>query len=161
MKQILKIKKARLSIAGGATAIEILVVIAVLGIIFSIALPQFSKIRENQALKTAIGDVLSSLNKARSQTLASVDSSSYGVHFESDKVIIFKGTVFSDVAGDNETINIISPVTISDIALTGGGADLYFNRLSGAPSATGSVVVSSANFTKTIAISATGAVSAD
>ena len=60
-----------------------------LGIIFSIAIPQFSKTRENQVLKSAVNDILSSLNKAQSQTLASADSSSYGVHFQSDKVIIF------------------------------------------------------------------------
>ena len=143
----------------GITALELLVVLGVLGIIFAIVIPQFSQIRENQVLKSATNDVLSSLNKARVQTLASMDSSSYGVHFQSDKVIIFKGIVFSAVASDNETINIISPATISAITLTGGGTDLFFNRLNGTPSVTGSIVISSTNFVKTITISATGSVS--
>ncbi|KKS04990.1 MAG: hypothetical protein UU58_C0002G0002 [Candidatus Nomurabacteria bacterium GW2011_GWA2_41_25] len=145
----------------GITVIELLIVIAVLGIIFSIIIPQFSKTRELQVLKSAVSDVMSSLNKAQSRTLASVDSSSYGVHFQVDKVIIFKGIIFVADASDNETINIISPATISTIALAGGGANLFFNRLSGAPSVTGSIVVSSTNFIKTITISSTGTVSVD
>ncbi|KKS23144.1 MAG: hypothetical protein UU82_C0039G0007 [Candidatus Nomurabacteria bacterium GW2011_GWC2_41_8] len=145
----------------GITVIELLIVIAVLGIIFSIIIPQFSKTRELQVLKSAVSDVMSSLNKAQSRTLASVDSSSYGVHFQADKVIIFKGIIFVADVSDNETINIISPATISTIALAGGGANLFFNRLSGAPSVTGSIVVSSTNFIKTITISSTGTVSVD
>src|SRR3989338_6528763 len=143
----------------GITTVELLIVIVVLGIIFSIVFPQFSKIKENQVLKNGVADVLSSINKARSQTLSSLNSSEYGVHFQSDRVIIFKGTSFDSGAGDNETINIISPATISTITILGGGEDIYFNRFSGTPSTTGSVAVSSANFSKTIVISATGTAS--
>ena len=39
----------------GFTVIELLIVIAVLGIILSIVLPQFSKIKENQVIKNTIG----------------------------------------------------------------------------------------------------------
>ena len=97
----------------GITIVELLVVIAVLGIIFSITLPQFSKIRENQVLKNGVTEILSSISKARSQTLSSLQSSEYGVHFQPDKVIIFKGVVFDVGATNNETIDIISPATIS------------------------------------------------
>lgn len=138
---------------------EVLIVISVLAIIFSIIIPQFSKTRELQVLKSAVSDILSAINKSQANTLASVNSSSYGVHFGSDEVIIFKGTVFSAGSADNEVINIISPAAISTIALAGGGSNVFFNRLSGTPSVTGSIVVSSTNFTKTITISATGSAS--
>ena len=48
----------------GITIIELLVVLAVLGIIISVIIPQFSKVRENQMLKSAVQDTLSSLNNA-------------------------------------------------------------------------------------------------
>src|SRR3989338_5558502 len=110
----------------GFSFIEIMIVVAVIGILVAIVLPQFSKTRENQVLKNAVRDVLSSIDKARSQTLSSLDSSEYGVHFQSNSIIIFKGTTFSSGAGDNETINIVTPATISNIALTGGAVDTYF-----------------------------------
>lgn len=143
---------------------ELLIVIAVLVIIFSIVLPQFSEVREKQVLKSAVGDILSSLSKAQAQTLASVDSSSYGVNFESDRIIIFKGTVFSEEDVNNEVINIVSPANISNVSLGGVSAssgNMYFNRISGSPSKAGTISVATSNFTKIITISATGSVSAN
>ncbi|MEI6280770.1 MAG: prepilin-type N-terminal cleavage/methylation domain-containing protein [bacterium] len=146
----------------GISVIELLVVIAVLGIMFLIIFPQFSKMRENQVLKSTIGDVMSNLNKAKSQTLASMNSSQYGVHFQSDRVIIFKGITFSANDVNNVTTNITTPATISNVTLagvSGNSGDMYFNRLSGTPDKTGTVTVSTTSFSKIITISATGSMS--
>ncbi|OGI67900.1 hypothetical protein A2738_03575 [Candidatus Nomurabacteria bacterium RIFCSPHIGHO2_01_FULL_42_15] len=145
----------------GITVVELLIVVVVLGVIFSIALPQFSKIRERQVLKSAVGEILSSLTQAQSQTLASVDSSSYGVHLESDKVIIFKGTVFSANDTNNKTVSLVTPASITDVTVdgvSGTSGDIYFNRLTGVPSDTGAVTVSTGSYSKIITIFATGGV---
>lgn len=143
----------------GITIIEVLVVIAVVGIIVSVVIPQFAKTRENQVLKSGVQDILSSIDKARTQTLSSLNSSEYGVHFQSDKVIIFKGKVFPAGASDNETISITTPASITNVTLggvSGISGDMYFNRLSGSPSTTGTITISTANYSKIITISATG-----
>ncbi len=143
----------------GFTAIEILIALAVIVIIVSVALPQLSHSRENQAMKNAVQESLSSIDKARGETLSSLNSSEYGVHFQSDKVIIFKGTAYSTGASTNETIDIVTPASISNVTFGGVSStsgDVYFNRLSGAPSTTGTVTISTTNFSKIITISATG-----
>ena len=144
----------------GISLVEVLFIIGIVVLMAVISYPQFSKIKSLQVVKSAGGDVISSLEKAQSQTRASLNSSAYGVHFQSDKIIIFKGTTFSANDGNNQAINIISPATISNISLTGGASDIYFNRLTGKPSASGTVTISvaSASVSKTITISATGAV---
>jgi hypothetical protein len=124
-----------------------------------IVLPSFKTLRDNQVLKATASDVFSSLDKARSQTLASVNSSEYGVHFQSDKVVIFKGQVYSSSDVNNENIIITTPATISAIALTGGATDVYFDRLSGAPNKTGTITVTISSLSKVITISATGVTS--
>ena len=141
------------------SVMEIIVVIAVLGLIASLVLAQFNKIRSTQVLNNSVATVLSSLHKARSQTSASINSSVYGVHFQSDQVILFTGTTYTAGTSSNESIAIISPATISSISLTGGASDLYFNRLSGAPSKTGTVTVTASSVSKIITIDATGNVS--
>ncbi|MSU44595.1 hypothetical protein EXS45_00170 [Candidatus Nomurabacteria bacterium] len=146
----------------GISAVELLIVVVVLGIIFAVVIPQFSKTRELQVLKSTVGDILSSLNKAHSQTLASVNSSSYGVHFQSDQVIIFKGIAFSVGASDNEIMGITAGAIISNITfggVSGISGDVYFNRLSGIPNTTGTITLSTTNYVKIITISATGAMS--
>lgn len=148
----------------GITALELLIILAIIGILVSIVFFQFSKSREQQVVKSAISDTLSSINKARSQTLSSLNSSEYGIHFQSDKVIIFKGTIFTAGASGNETINIISPAIISDVTLGGVSAssgDVYFNRLYGVPSKTGMITISSSSLSKIINISATGSASSN
>ena len=139
--------------------VEILAVVAIIGIIVAVALPQFSKMRELQILKSGVEDTLSSIDKARGETLSSLDSSSYGVHFQSDKIIIFKGTIFSASDVNNEIISIVSPAGISNISLGSGISDVYFNRLSGAPNHTGTVTISTVSYSKIITISATGTAS--
>jgi prepilin-type N-terminal cleavage/methylation domain-containing protein len=143
----------------GITALEILMVLAVVGILLAIVLPQFSKIKENQILKSTVGDVLSTISKARSQTLASLNSSEYGVHFQSDQVIIFKGTSYSAGASTNVVTSVSAPVSISNVTfggVSGVSGDVYFSRIFGAPSATGTITISSPTYSKTITISSTG-----
>lgn len=146
----------------GITVVEILIVVAIFGILFAVVLPQFSSIKENQVLKNAVEDTLSVLHNAQSQSLASVNSSEYGVHFQSDRVILFAGQVFSAGAVDNKTTDIILPASISNVTLGGISAtsgNIYFERLSGVPNETGTITISTSSVSKTITISATGAIS--
>ena len=143
----------------GFGILEILVVLAILTLIILVVLPSFAKIRERKVLDTAVADVVSALDKAKSYSLSSVDSSEYGVHFESSQIVIFKGTVYSSMDVNNENILVFSPAYISDIGLTGGASDIYFDRLSGVPSKTGTITVTSSSVSKTITISVTGAIS--
>ena len=139
-----------------------LILVAVVGVLISIVLPTFSKIKENQVLKNGVEDILSLINKARGETLSSLNSSEYGVHFQPDKVIIFKGKVFSASAPDNESISIITPASITNVMLggiSGTSGDIYFKRLSGAPSSTGTLTISTSTYSRIITISTTGVAS--
>jgi prepilin-type N-terminal cleavage/methylation domain-containing protein len=145
----------------GVTIIELLIVVAIIGSLVSIVWPQFSKFRETYTHKNMLEDVLSILDKARSKSLASLNSSEYGVHFEQNKVIIFKGKVFSEISPDNEITNILEPVTITNIF---PGGSFYFNRLNGMPSNATAISVTlsvqgNPGLTRIITISKTGAIS--
>lgn len=145
----------------GIGFLEVIIVIAILGIITAIAVPQFAGIKKTQSLKNAGEDIISTLYKAKTQTLASLDSSEYGVYFEANQIILFKGKVYVPNDPNNKGVAITSPVTISDISL-GGGAELYFNKLTGAPNHTGTITISladDASTNKVITISATGTAS--
>src|SRR3989344_1931199 len=97
----------------GITFIELLIVAAIIGIVALIVLPAFSSIKEKQVLNNGVENVISALNKARGETLSSLDSSSYGVYFSSGEIVIFKGTIYSSADPDNEIISITSPASIS------------------------------------------------
>ncbi|MBI5139532.1 prepilin-type N-terminal cleavage/methylation domain-containing protein [Candidatus Nomurabacteria bacterium] len=159
MSKIFKNKKENKKV--GFTIMEVLIVIAIVGILAVIVLASFGDMRDRQLLKATASDIFSALDKARSQTLASVNSSEYGVHFQSDKIVIFKGTIYSSSDSNNEEILFTSGAFISSINLTSGAVDLYFNRLSGAPNKSGTITVSVSSLSKTVTISPTGASSMD
>lgn len=148
----------------GLSVTELLIVIAGIALLVAFVLPQFFKLRENQTLKSAVGDILSILDKARANTLASVNSSEYGVHLESDKVIIFKGNTFDVNDTNNETINITTPASISNVTLngiSGSSGDVYFQRVYGVPSKSGTITVSTTSSSKIITLSSTGVASSN
>lgn len=141
----------------GITMIEVMVAVVILIVLLAVTTTQFSSLRQNQALQASTTEVVSVLKKASSQTLASIDSSQYGVHFGTDTVIIFKGTTYP--SDSDETITLTNPAYISNISLSGGGSDVYFNRLTGVPNKTGTITISITNSSKTITIGATGIIS--
>lgn len=146
----------------GISLIETMLVLSIIGVLISVVSFEFLKIKERQVLKNTIADTISLINKARSQTLSSLNSSEYGVHFDSGRVIIFKGVVFSEGGADNKIFNLTSPATISNVTLSGvsgSSGDMYFGRLYGLPSKAGTISISTNSFSKIINISITGAVS--
>ncbi len=139
-------------------------VVAGIALIVAIVIPQFSKIRERETLKSGVENTVGALDKARNKTLASVASSSYGVHFQSDRVVIFKGIVYSANDANNEVITLTTPSSISNVTLggvSGSSGDVYFNRIYGTPNTTGTVTVSTGNYSKVITISNTGSTSSN
>lgn len=145
----------------GISVIEVLTTVSIVVIITVIVLPQFSKIKERQALNNSASTIITALNKASSQTLASIDSYVYGVRFNANSIVIFRGTAYAS-STLNETIDISTPSSITNVTLNGVSAipgEMYFNRLTNIPSKTGTITITTGSSQKIITIGATGNVS--
>lgn len=158
MKQIDKIL---LKDSRGTVLAEILIVLAIIGIIAGVVLPQLSIVKEDQILGSGIENIVTVLHTARSQSLASIGGVQYGVRFESDKVILFQGEGYIEGGSGNKIINLDSSTRISNVRISGvdySSGEIYFDRLSGVPSASTSITVSTSSYSKIITVSLTGAV---
>ncbi|MBV22261.1 MAG: hypothetical protein CMI57_02065 [Parcubacteria group bacterium] len=143
----------------GFTMTETIIIVAVSIILFAIIVSAFSGFNKNQSLNSTSSEVVSVLNEARALTLASLDNKAYGVHFQSDKVILFKGSVFSSSDPDNKITTISSKISISNISLNGGGDDIIFQRLTGKTDQDGTItlsLVSDPSKSKTITVGVSG-----
>jgi len=78
------------------TLVEILVVIGVLILIFSISFPYFGRFRRDFELNDTTEKIISVLRLARSKTLGSLEASQYGVYFGEDRYVLFKGSSFQE-----------------------------------------------------------------
>lgn len=142
--------------------VEILISILILGILLTVTFFSLNSFRKAQALAASEGDMISVLEKAHENTLASINSTNYGVHFTSTQMTLFTGSTYASGTSTNVVTTFDSNVTLSGITLTGGGADVIFDRLVGTTSDYGTLVVSVAgnnSQAKTITITKTGLVS--
>lgn len=125
----------------GYTTIEILITAAIIVLIAGIALAGLKTYKTSSELVGAAEEIISYLEDARAKTLSSQDASQYGVHFEENRIIFFKGTTF--VASDSNNVTRVFPasIEISSVSLNGGGSNAIFQRLTGATNNYGAITV--------------------
>lgn len=148
----------------GFTVIEFLIALAVLAILATIIFTSMSSFRNSKALQIVSEDILSLLDEARGDTLSAKDGYAYGVHFESAKIVLFRGTIYSSSDTSNKIIDVDNAVDVYSISLAGGGQDVLFQRLTGKTSQNGAVMIrlkSDTTKTKTILIESSGVASSN
>lgn len=121
----------------GISAIELVVVLGIIGILSAIALPTFKQIRQNAEYKRAARDITSMLRDARNKTITS--NLQYCVAFPANnRFVLQRGdrAYDTDVAAwtDMTSVNLVSQVTIT------GPARIAFNPNGTSPTS-GSVLV--------------------
>ncbi|MDP2720819.1 MAG: prepilin-type N-terminal cleavage/methylation domain-containing protein [bacterium] len=141
----------------GFTLIELLIVAALIAILLAILLARLGTFGDQTRVATTAQRIISTLELARNQTLASESETVYGVHFESDKYVLFKGASYDPVSPDNKVINL-SEVEINDVVVA-GGSDVVFARIRGTTVNSGDIkirLINDTSRTATILINSQG-----
>lgn len=144
----------------GFGAFEIIIVVGIMVMLTVLTIISYNSYRRNAVLDASHSLSLSLLNEARSKTLASFENHQYGVHFETNALVLFRGVVYDSASTTNVRHDLDSRVVISEISL-GGGSDVIFARQTGKALANGSITLSlqsDPSRTKKISIYPTGVV---
>lgn len=141
----------------GFSAVELLVVIALLAILTVISASTFVSVRQTQEIKTATQDVWLTIRSARNATLSSDTDRAYGVHIETGRIVRFVGPTYTVGASTNVAVNFPGSITASS-TFSGGVDDILFTRLTGETSATGTITLrqSISNASTSISIAKSG-----
>ncbi|MDP2864425.1 MAG: hypothetical protein Q8N73_02100, partial [bacterium] len=123
----------------GVTLIELVVILGILILLTALAVPTFIFFQTETDLNNSTEEIINTLRVAQNKTLGSEGASNYGVHFESDKLVLFKGTSYDSLAIDNEVHSLPKRVEIYEINLLGGGLEVIFNKIVGATSQPGNI----------------------
>jgi len=143
----------------GFTLIEILTVIGIFIVIFSFTFYFFGGLDKRESLEKDVAGVTALIRNARLLSIASKNASVFGIHFESDKVILFEGSTYNPGA-PSKIINLSRKVYISSYSLNNGGQDIVFSRLVGDTINFGTVTLSlkDSSTSTTITILKTGVI---
>lgn len=146
----------------GFTLLELLVVTAIVAILLLVVLARLNLFGRQVDLDTTAQQIISTLQAARTQTVASEDESGYGsvygVHFEINKYVLFKGSVYDSLDPENKEYTL-SSVEIYEINLAGGVSDVVFTRIRGSTDDTGNIRIRltvDTSRTRTIVINSLG-----
>jgi prepilin-type N-terminal cleavage/methylation domain-containing protein len=92
---------------------EVLITLAIISIVSSIAVTAFKGMNERQVLDKSILSVMSIINETRSSSLSSKDSSDHGVYIEEGKITSFIGSNYSPTDSKNVIYDLNSLVRVS------------------------------------------------
>lgn len=120
---------------------EVLISMAIMGILMAIGTSFFLDLSNNQSLEAETSSLLSQIEKARMNSLNSKNNSEFGVKFASSTATLFEGIVYDAWDASNEVYTLGSKTEIYAINLSGGATSIYFEKITGKPSATGTVVL--------------------
>ncbi|HEU5121788.1 MAG TPA: type II secretion system protein [Candidatus Saccharimonadales bacterium] len=140
--------------SGGFTLIEVLLSTVIITLLVGLSLPVYETFVRRNDLDITAQSTVSALRRAQLNARAVKGDSIWGVARQASSIILFKGATYAtrDVTYD-EQISI--PVSIT----TSGLSEISFTKLSGAPSATGSIVLSgSTNDVLTVTVNEEGMV---
>ncbi len=129
--------------------IELVIVISIITLLAGLIMSGLSMYRKSEALNKDAEKIVGILNDAKSRTLASHNSSQYGVHFASTTITLFTGTTYTSSSATNLVYPLTASDIISNVSLTGGGLDIVFIRLTGETSQNGTITLSSPTTAKT------------
>ena len=140
----------------GFTFIEVLVVIAVLGILATITVSSFSDYAARQQHSSEINDVIRSVIEQRSRALAALNDTEHGVYASTSIITMFEGTTYSAGTGTNRSVTLL--YTTATSSFSNGLLYISFAKITGEPSATGTIQLYSQRLqsTATITIYASG-----
>lgn len=143
----------------GFTLIEILIVLAIIGLLITVVALPLNQFRNNQTLQNSTNSTIAVLNDARAKTLAGLDDSNYSIAIFSDKLVLFKGQTYSATDSTNENY-FFDPGITASWSLIGGSNVISFDRLEGSTSQPGTITIQlSSGPTRVVTISSTGTVS--
>ena len=140
-KNTLNAKRSTLNAKEGFTIIEVMIAIAIIGVLSSLSVAYFNSFLSRNELKNESLKITDMLRRARGQAMAGQEDSAWGVHFETSKYVLFKGSSYSASDDFNEEISLPAVLTISTINLNGGGSEVIFSKIRGETSQFGTTTI--------------------
>lgn len=112
------------------TLIELLLVIAIMGVMGGISAPFLSSFVEKSRVATTTNIIVRSLRKAQVYSISGKEDSEWGVHYEPGTLTLFKGTDYDD---DERDFSFDEKFSLSEILEVTGLDEVYFGKLRGEP----------------------------
>jgi len=128
----------------GITLIELIIVIAVLGILSAVAVSGFFYFKKKTGLDAVVQEIISVLKLAQNKTLSSELNSPFGVYIDTStnphRYVLFKGTNYSQRDNSYDLVYYL-PNNMEFYNVNLEESQLVFQRLTGLPNNAGEISI--------------------
>ena len=108
----------------GFSLVEIIMVMAVIGIVVAIVVVNFGQTRNQTLLEEGQASIINALEIARNRAASGVGDTNHGVRIEPDKVIVFEGDSYTGTGQET----LLSPLSTDHI-----DSEITFERIRAIP----------------------------
>ena len=154
---LLKDRSLGIKTQKGFTLLEVLISVAIVGILAGISIPVYRSLQTRNDLDLTVSIVVQNLRRAQVLSQAIQGGSEWGVNVSPGLVTLFRGGGFA--ARDPSSDELFE---VSDTITPSGIGEVVFSRLIGDPSDSGDIVLTAiSGDTRTITINSKGSISFD
>lgn len=141
------------SLSRGFSLIELLIVIGIFALLFSVSTSVYNSFRSHSNLEIAVSSVVEALRFSQSSAQSGKGDSKWGVEIPTSQITIFKGNSYAsrDIPFDE------SFVFAGGISASGLG-EVIFEKLTGITSTVGTIILTNGNESKNIVINEKGTI---
>ncbi len=149
----------------GFTLVEVLIVVAILSVLFTIVIFDFVSFRKTSNLDNSVQEFVSILRLAQNKAVSSENYSKHGVYINTtispNQYILFKGDNYLSEPSSYKIYSLQNNTEFYEISL-GGGNEIVFDKLTGVTEEFGNISIrdkNDINQSKTIYVASSGAIS--
>ncbi|MBN1546780.1 MAG: prepilin-type N-terminal cleavage/methylation domain-containing protein [Syntrophaceae bacterium] len=108
----------------GLSLVELMIIIAIIGILLSVAIPQWQKYTRNSELKTAAREIAGDFFNMKQRAVG--ETANYRIEFDTNNnSYVMKNADTSSVIGTRNLSDYGAGITISGITFSGHAVDFY------------------------------------
>ena len=155
MKPKLLITHYNLQPSKGFTLVEMILVVALIGIVAGLSVPFLQSFGVSSNLYTHSDTILKTLRKARQQSIVGQNLASWGVYFDTsvNDLIFYQGDSY---ASRDTSFDLVVDFSEATSFTTDFSDDINFSIFSGLPSVSGVIIMASTYGSEIISISSEG-----
>lgn len=150
----------------GFTLLEMMIVVAILGIMLLMAQGGFGIWQKKVQVSTVIDQIRNSLIRVQQQSVSAKDGKSWGIHFQSDRYIIFSGDLYDPQNLDNQVkmltgVYIVNPDASLSDGTVGYSPNVIFEKFTGKTVNVGTITIATEtdpNVRRSVSIGAFGSI---
>lgn len=130
----------------GFTIIEFVIGMALMVVLIGAALPIYSNLQVSAQLNESSEELMHMMRLARARSVERYNNSSHGVYIEvnpaaPDRVVLYQGFSYASRDAGYDRVTALDAALSLAPTLSGGVVDITFSRTFGAPSTTGTIVI--------------------